>query len=380
MTTAIFQFADNAWLAHPDHNNCVDSTVQLVLCFASREILATPGIYATVKNKFPNAQVALSSTAGEIYDDRVQDDSFVAAAITFKSTTIASASVNISDFSNSDDAAKALVNKLPKQDLVYILVLSDGSMVNGSELVKGLNMAVDNRIMITGGLAGDGSNFTATLVGLNEQPAQGNIVAIGFYGSELTVTHGSQGGWQTFGLEKEVTLSAGNKLFELDNNSALEIYKKYLGSEADNLPGSALLFPLSVIIPGSTQPVVRTILSIDNEENSMTFAGDIPLGSKVRFMKANFDMLTSAAAEAAQNTMPDKKIQPDFSLLVSCVGRKIILGLRTEEEVEAVQESLGNKTPVAGFYSYGEISPFNEGGNCRLHNQTMTITSFYELA
>jgi len=199
-------------------------------------------------------------------------------------------------------------------------------------------------------------------------------------GKLLTVTHGSQGGWQTFGLEKEVTSSAGNKLFELDSKNALEIYKKYLGPEAGNLPGSALMFPLSVIIPGSKQPVVRTILSINNDEQSMTFAGDIPPGSKVRFMKANFDMLTSAAAEAAQNTMPDKNKSPDFSLLISCVGRKIILGLRTEEEVEAVQESLGNKTPVAGFYSYGEIAPFNEGSNCRLHNQTMTITSFYELS
>lgn len=380
MTTGIFQLQNNEWLAHPDYTVCDDSAVQLVLCFASREILGTPGIFNTVKKKFPNAQVALSSTAGEICNNGVQDNSFIAAAISFTKTTIATASVNIRDFTSSYAAATALVSQLPRQDLTYILVLSDGSLVNGSELVKGLNMAVDNKIMITGGLAGDGSQFSATLVGLNEQPSQGNIVAIGFYGKQLTVTHGSQGGWQTFGLEKEVTSSDGNKVFELDNKRALEIYKKYLGPEAEHLPGSALMFPLSVIIPGSTQPVVRTILSIDNDANSMTFAGDIPPGSKVRFMKASFDMLTSAAAEAAQNTIPDKNIRPDFSLLVSCVGRKIILGLRTEEELEAVQELLGNKTPVAGFYSYGEIAPFNEGGNCRLHNQTMTITSFYELS
>jgi hypothetical protein len=146
------------------------------------------------------------------------------------------------------------------------------------------------------------------------------------------------------------------------------------------LPGSALLFPLSVTIPGSPLPVVRTILSIDKEQSSMTFAGDIPEGSKVRFMKANFDKLSAAAAKAAQQTLLGKKSKPDFSLLVSCVGRKLILGGRIEEEVEAVIDSLGDSTTVAGFYSYGEISPFNEGGDCRLHNQTMTITSFYELS
>lgn len=111
----------------------------------------------------------------------------------------------------------------------------------------------------------------------------------------------------------------------------------------------------------------------------MVFAGDIPIGSKVRFMKANFDKLTAAAAGATQNTIINENRNPDLVLLVSCVGRKLVLGNRTDEEVEAVQELLGNKTIIAGFYSYGEISPFNDGGACQLHNQTMTITSFYEL-
>lgn len=380
MTSALFQIASDQWYHHPVHNHCNEPTVQLVLCFASKGILANPGIYETVKKKFPVAEIAFCSTAGEIFHDTVQDDSFVVAAMHFDNTIIRSAAVNISDFENSYDAATALVNKLPQNELAYILVLSDGSMVNGSELVKGLNDAAENKILISGGLAGDGTEFNSTMVGLNQQPAQGNIIAIGFYGTSIRVTHGTNGGWQTFGLEKEVTRSAGNKLFELDNTNALDLYKKYLGPEADNLPGSALMFPLSVIMPGSTQPVVRTILSIDNEASSMTFAGDIPEGSRVRFMKANFDMLASAAAVAAQNTITGKTSSPAFSLLVSCVGRKIILGGRTEEEVEAVLECLGDKTPVAGFYSYGEISPFNEGGNCQLHNQTMTITSFYELS
>jgi hypothetical protein len=111
----------------------------------------------------------------------------------------------------------------------------------------------------------------------------------------------------------------------------------------------------------------------------MTFAGDVPVGSKVRLMKANFDNLTDAASRAASNTISGHNVKPDFSLLVSCVGRKLVLGPRIEEEVEAVCETIGKNIPVAGFYSYGEISPFNEGGSCQLHNQTMTITSFYEL-
>lgn len=379
MTATIFHLLHNQWTLREEQPQVDTNKCQLVLCFASTEILSDPNIYQTVKEKFKSAQIAMCSTAGEIFHDTVQEESLVAAAICFDKTATETALVNIRDFENSYAAGNALVHKLCKDDLNYIMVLADGSLVNGSELVKGLNDAVENRILITGGLAGDGDKFNTTLVGLNEQPAQGNIVAIGFYGNHLKVVHGSNGGWQTFGLEKEVTLSAGNKLFELDNNNALDIYKRYLGQEAEKLPGSALMFPLSVTIPGSPQPVVRTILGINHEENSMTFAGDIPAGSKVRFMKANFDMLTSSASVAAQNTLHQNAEAPDFSLLVSCVGRKIILGPRIEEELEAVAESLGNNTPFAGFYSYGEIAPFNGETDCQLHNQTMTVTSFYEL-
>ena len=379
MTATIFHLLHNQWTLREEQPQVDTDKCQLVLCFASTEILSDPNIYQTVKEKFKHAQIAMCSTAGEIFHDTVQEESLVAAAICFEKTATETAQVNIRDFESSYDAGYALVRKLCIDDLTYVMVLSDGSLVNGSELVKGLNDGVESRILITGGLAGDGDKFNTTLVGLNEQPAQGSVVAIGFYGSHLKVVHGSNGGWQTFGLEKEVTLSAGNKLFELDSNNALDIYKKYLGQEADNLPGSALMFPLSVTIPGSPQPVVRTILGINHEENSMTFAGDIPTGSKVRFMKANFDMLTSSASVAAQNTLHQHADAPDFSLLVSCVGRKIILGPRIEEELEAVAESLGNATPFAGFYSYGEIAPFNGETDCQLHNQTMTVTSFYEL-
>jgi len=379
MKASILQFKEGKWFPHPERQTEEPFKGELVLCFASKSMLQTPGIFEIVRGKFPSSEIALCSTAGEIFHNIVQDNSFVAVVLHFEKTVLRTASVNVAEFDNSYEAAVSLVKKLPSRNLSYILVLSDGSMVNGSELVKGLNDAASNKILITGGLAGDGADFSFTLVGLNQTPGQGNIVAIGLYGEQIVVTHGSQGGWETFGPERTVTRSAGNVLFEIDNKCALEVYKRYLGPDADKLPGSALLFPLSVIAPDAFHSIVRTILSIDNENNSMTFAGDIPVGSKVRLMKANFDKLTLAASRAAQHCISKEGVKPVFSLLVSCVGRKLILGSRTEEEVEAVQETLGNQTVLAGFYSYGEISPFNKGGNCQLHNQTMTITSFYEI-
>lgn len=320
----------------------------------------------------------MCSTAGEIYHDTVLDDTLVAVALTFSDTRIKTTSVNIQDYNTSFDAAQGLVNKLITKDLAYVLVLSDGNLVNGSELVKGLHTG-ETSVLVTGGLAADAANFKSTLVGLNERPTEGKIIGIGFYGKKLIVSHGSQGGWDTFGLEKEITSAETNVLYEIDNENALDIYKKYLGPDAENLPGSALFFPLSVTIPGAKKSIVRTILSIDEAQKSMTFAGDVPIGSKVRFMKANFDKLTVAAAMAAQETSSYSDLKPDLALLVSCVGRKLIYGPRIDEEVEAVSETLGKNVPLIGFYANGEISPFRDRGNCQLHNQTMTITSFYEL-
>ena len=380
MKTALFYSDNDLWVPHLLNEYPAGNEAQLVLCFGAKEALSPPAAYQTLRQKFPSAIIAMCSTAGQIFHETVMDNGLVAVAMAFSKTPLTAATVNIQHYSSSYEAATALVNQLPKENLAYILVLSDGSLVNGSELVKGLNDASEHKMLITGGLAGDGAHFTSTLTGLNKQPEEGNIIAIGFYGNNIHVTHGSQGGWDVFGPEREVTRSNGNILFEIDNKNALNLYKKYLGPDASNLPGSALLFPLSVIVPGSTQPVVRTILSIDNEAQSMTFAGDIPESSVIRFMKANFDQLTQAASKAAMAASLSEQQKPGFSLLISCVGRKLILGSRTEEEAEAVNELFGGETLQAGFYSYGEISPFNEGGNCLLHNQTMTITSFYELS
>lgn len=379
MKTSLFRYREKIWTIHPVSQLISAENADLVLCFGACDMLRPEDTFQAVKEKFPLAQIAMCSTSGEILAENVFDNSIVVIAMQFASTKVRTAAVNIQNFKNSYDAAISLTGMLPSQDLAYVMVLSDGSLVNGSELVKGLN-SCGSKILTTGGLAGDAANFKSTLVGLNAQPKEGNIVVIGFYGNQLKVTHGSQGGWETFGIEKEITKSVGNILYEIENQNALELYKKYLGPDAENLPAAALLFPLSVMIDGVERPVVRTILSVDETNKTMTFAGDVPQGSRVRFMKANFDKLIAAASTAAAQTMSPMPGKPDFVLLVSCVGRKLILGPRIDEEVEAVIETLGPDIPIAGFYSYGEISPVHEGGSCQLHNQTMTITSFYELS
>ena len=357
----------------------VQPDMNLVLVFADRQHLETD-IYSTIKASFPQASVLLCSTAGEIMQDEVLDSSICITAINFEKTTVKSSLINISSYANSTEAGRELVYKLKDERLKHILLFADGQLVNGSDLIKGINEALPQGVAASGGLAGDGTRFEKTLVGLNENTEVGNIVGIGLYGDDILISHGSKGGWDSFGPDRKITKSKANVLYELDGKSALGLYKKYLGDLAEQLPGSALLFPLSITVDNHDQQLVRTILSINEDDQSMTFAGNMPEGAYARLMKANFERLIDASAVAAEHSLvPLHGAKPDFALLVSCVGRKLVLGQRIDEEIDSVRESFGVGTVLAGFYSYGEISPLRTTVGCDLHNQTMTITAFREL-
>lgn len=352
----------------------------LVLGFGDRFLLAEAERYHELKQLYPDGHIILVSTAGNILNTNVDDDSIVTTAIAFESgSSIQVHRTNIHDVANSYDGGIFLGNKLDKEKLVHVLLFSDGHFVNGSQLVTGILSALPNTIAVTGGLAGDGKRFQVTLVGLDSPPKEGEIVAIGFYGSQLKFGFGSIGGWDPFGIERKITRSSNNILYELDGKSALDLYKKYLGDQAALLPGSALLFPLAIRPNRQSQPVVRTILSINEQEKSMIFAGDMPEGWYAQLMKANFDRLVDGAQNAASLSYDMLGVKtPDLAILISCVGRRLVLDQRTEEELDAVQQIMGKQTPIIGFYSYGEIAPMYSNVGCELHNQTMTITTLKE--
>jgi len=258
-------------------------------------------------------------------------------------------------------------------------VFSDGLHVNGADFVKGMNKVYNSDVTITGGLAGDGSDFKNTFVVNDGRLIEKEIVAIGLYGNALKIGYGSKGGWDSFGIERIVTKSKENVLYELDGQPALQLYKSFLGEKAEDLPGSGLLFPLSLRSQEGELPVVRTILSIDEDSQSLTFAGNIPEGSYARLMKANMDHLIDGAENSAQISKEIYSGDAEFALLISCVGRRLVLDQLVEEEIEAVRDVLGEKPLISGFYSYGELAPFGKFNPCQLHNQTMTITTLSEV-
>lgn len=348
----------------------------LVLAFGCVDTLTNDPLYAEIRKIYPDADVVFASTAGEIHGDEVFDHTVSVTACLFEKTGVKVVEGIVSDFANSFDCGKSITQKLMAPDLCHILILSDGILLNGDDLLRGVNYEIPADVIVTGGLAADSGRFTKTLVGANRAPETNRIVAIGFYGQQLRITHGSNGGWDLFGPVREVTKAVDNVLFELDGENALDIYKRYLGPRASELPGSALLFPLCILSSDGQRQLVRTILAIDEVEGSLRFAGNIPVGAQVQFMMANFDRLVEGAAKAAEQSADQS---PELVVMVSCVGRKLVLNQRIEEEVESVCNFFGPNAAYTGFYSNGEISPQLGSTQCSLHNQTMTITTYHEV-
>ncbi|HUG24456.1 FIST signal transduction protein [Piscinibacter sp.] len=357
----------------------MDGPQTLVLAFAASEFSANPAPFSQLAAAFPKSVLVGCSTSGEIAGTQVHDASVSVAVVRFDHTRLRRAFTRVDGAADSFDAGVRLAAQLGGEDLRAVFVLSDGLCVNGTPLVDGLTRHLPAAVSITGGLAGDGSRFAHTWVLDRDQPEANCICAVGFYGERLRVGHGCDGGWSDFGPERRITRSEGNVLYELDGEPALDLYKTYLGERAEGLPGTALLFPLSVRRDAASQRVVRTILGIDEARQALTFAGDVPQGSIARLMRANTDKLICSAALAARQAVQSLPETDDALIIsVSCIGRRLILGERTEEEIETVLEGAPLRAAHVGFYSYGEISPSVPGGASELHNQTMTVTVFSE--
>jgi len=378
MQVCTHQYRDGRW--DRPFDPAMDGPATLVLAFADSRCLDDPAALLELRRAFPRSVLLGCSTAGEVLENRIEDGTVAVAVARFGSTQVRRAEAALPAAERSFEAGAALADRLLAPDLRAVFVLSTGVRVNGSELVRGINARVGSGIVVTGGLAGDGDRFRRTWVIGSDGPVEGMVTAVGFYGDRVRVRPGSRGGWEIFGPERRVTRAQGNVLYELDGKPALELYKQYLGELAAGLPATALRFPLALRErPGAEKHLVRTVLGIDEAEQSMTFAGDLPQGWLAQLMRAGVDRLVSGAEEAAAMTGPAAAdAEGDtLAIAISCVGRRMVLGEAAEEEVEATLDVLPAGTRQIGFYSYGEIAPHFTGA-CDLHNQTMTMTVIRE--
>jgi hypothetical protein len=356
----------------------LDAEDTLVVAFGDPGLIDRPTPIDDIREAFGRSHIVGCSTAGQILSDGLSDGTLVVSVARFAATRVSSAHARVPNPGESFAAGNAVARTLASPDLRAAFVLSDGLLVNGSELVRGLSSALCPDVLLTGGLAADGERFGRTWVLVDGVPTSGAVVGVGLAGEAVRVGAGSFGGWDIFGPERLITRSEGNVLYELDGRPALALYKQYLGDLASGLPATAMLFPLAVRPTRDTpRRTVRTVLAVDEDAQSMTFAGDVPPRWRAQLMLANKDRLIDGAMHAALRSLLPGVAGPRLVVAISCVGRRLVLGERTEEEIEATLEVLSPGSSLLGFYSYGEIAPHAEGRS-DLHNQTMTLTTIAE--
>ena len=354
----------------------LDSPATLAVVFGGPATGACRAAIAEIAARLPRSVLVGCSTAGEIHGAHVQDASLSVAVARFASVSLRKAALRVAEGDDSRQTGQALGRALLVPGLRAVFVISDGLHVNGSRLAAGLNDVLPPEVTVTGGLAGDGERFAATWVLSDRTPAERFVTVVGFYGDRLVVGHGCDTGWSSFGPERRITRSERNVLYELDGKPALALYKAYLGDRAAGLPATALLFPLAIRRDADdARPLIRTVLAVDESAQSLTFAGDMPQGQLARLMRTNTErLITSAGLAASAAALGCVPSASPLALSVSCVGRRLVLGERTDEELESVLAMLPAQAAQVGFYSYGEMSPRLPGGGCDLHNQTMTVT------
>ena len=380
MKVTSFSYDNISGWEHLDEASALDSKKTLVFAFFAPELVDDKKAFQPLFDKFPNSRIVGCTTSGEIHSMGVKDESISCSAIQLTHSHFKAGITPINDANDSFKIGEQIKSNLMADDLKGIYLLCDGTSTNGTDLSRGVTQDLDSHVIVSGGLAGDGSRFEKTYVLDQNQFLSGHILSVGFYGESLNFHHGSKGGWDIFGPKRKVTKSKGNELFEIDGKPALALYKEYLGEKAADLPSSGLFFPLEISWEGSDKALVRTILGINEEKQSLIYAGDVPEGANAQFMKANFDSLIDGAESASLQAMHDEDNNKDgdtLTLAVSCVGRRMVLGPRSDDEVDAVNDSIKNQ-PMIGYYSYGELSPTRKGEPCELHNQSMTILHFYE--
>ena len=378
MQLAIHHYSrDGDWNQPPDSG--LDSAATVLFIFAGTRCPSPEQALDDLRRSFPLAHWIGCSTAGEIFGRTLDDDSMVVAVVRLAKGSVRSTRERIGEGHGALEAGRNIARTLAAPDLQGIFVLADGLAVNGSELAMGLAGGLPAGLPVSGGLAADGDRFGRTWVIADKSAVAGHVVAVGFYGDSVGVACNYRGGWDVFGPEREVTRATGNVLYTLDDQPALTLYRKYLGERAGELPAAGLLFPLAIRNELDADGLtVRTILAINEAEQSITFAGDIPQGSFVRMMRANRDRLIDGATGAADGLRPSGGTAGEaLCIAISCIGRRLVLGQRCEEEIEAVLDTLPEPCRMIGYYSYGELSPLSSG-RCDLHNQTMTLTLLWE--
>ena len=253
------------------------------------------------------------------------------------------------------------------KDPAFIVGIS-GLKNDAETVVRGIKAICPKNTPIVGGLAGDDGNYTETYVFSDRGYSTDGAVAVVFDRSKVRVDGTTCSGWVGVGMDMVVTSSEGNVVHTINDRPATDIYKDYLNLNGEALQKLGVTFPLLARRPDGTE-VIRTFLSVDTGRGSLTFAGSLPQGAKVRFSSSfGYEIIEKSIRE--MEDFHAEHPRADLVLLFSCYARRIAAGSMLADETQAAS-ALWN-VPVIGLFTYGEIGN-NRMGECDFYNETLCI-------
>jgi len=326
------------------------------------------------------------TTAGEISTKGLSTNSVVIMALksnTIKFSTGLGENVSKNEKMAGAKAAKEALKKMQLKVAKTFIMVPEGLKGDGLAIIEGVKSVLGEKFEIVGGSAGDEGDFKKTFQYYNGKVYQNAVPGL-LIGGDIKTATGVRSGWEAIGTTMTCTKATGMLVQKFDDKPALDVYKEYLGEEiSKKLPAVALEYPIGMIdekanIDGKEYFQLRAPMSVDEKLGTISLAARIPQGTRVTITGATKDAVINAsklAAVQAKETLGNSK--PSAIFMFSCVARKIVLGKRTQEEIDEVQKVFGKNVPMIGFYTYGEIGPIDKRTAnlkpTKYHNQTVVL-------
>lgn len=351
-----------------------DAALLVVFCSDDYHL---PDLLAGVAEVAPGVPVVGCSTAGEISGNGPGDEGVVVMALGGPGFTVATSAAQADGGRLREASAEAArcVERIADRPHRVLLLLTDGLAGDQQEVVRGAYQTVGAELPLVGGCAGDGLKMTGTYQ-LHGTEILTNAVVAAAIGSDAPIGIGVRHGWRRVGEPMMVTSSADNRVAQLNDCPALDVYLDRLGAPAEARTDAAaftrfaLTHPLGLSRRSGEE--VRFVAEADFEARALVCIAQVPQGGQAWIMEGDDDSVLVATDEACSEAISALDGQPPIGLLAfDCIARRGVLGdAGIEREVSRISTFAGG-APVAGFYTYGEIARVS--GVSGFHNQTLVV-------
>lgn len=315
-------------------------------------------------NHFPLASLIGVTTDGEIKDGYVSTNKTVISFTIFETTHLKTYISNA--FETYYEAGKNLALDLIEDETKVIIAFIDGLSGNGESFLNGID-AINKNTIISGGLAGDNATFTKTYVFTKEEIFTEGVVGVALNSSSLNVFTDYSFSWQAIGKTLKITNAKKNRVYTIDDRTAVDTYNYYLGNDiGSKLPKVGIEFPL--IIERDGVKIARAVIAKEND-GSLIFAGNLKNSDKVRFGYGDADIIL---AETQKHIDMLDNVPVESIFIYSCMARRRFIPLEIEYETLVYNQIAS----TSGFFTYGEF--FSTKNTKQLLNQSMSVLALSE--